>query len=175
MQKMPPMAAWRGSNRTEQTSVWHICVLRTWQWHGFNMGTRQASFQSWRGSRAFTAVYMPCTWLYPRHPSPGSYHRGNPQQQENNGSVVPQLLGQRVVLFRDAICMVEVTQWGSRCHHYGPPGSNTRWYDDHVAETIPLQKEYIKWPGDQVGQNLFWQYLRQLLKKPTLVNRRYDV
>ena len=173
---MPPTAAWRGSNRTEQTSVWHICVLRTWQWHGFNMGTRQASFQSWRGSRAFTAVYMPCTWLYPRHPSPGSYHRGNPQQQENNGSVVPQLLGQRVVLFRDAIyAWLKLLSEGQDVIIMVllapiPDDTMTMWLRQFLCK-----KEYIKWPGDQVGQNLFWQYLRQLLKKPTLVNRRYDV
>ena len=34
-------------------------------------------------------------------------------------------------------------------------------------------KEYLKWPKDKAGQRLFWQRLRQELKAPVQVDRRY--
>ena len=50
---------------------------------------------------------------------------------------------------------------------------------EHIPErkiTIPLRKllckkKYLKWPKDRVGQNLFWQNLREELKTPVRVDR----
>ena len=35
------------------------------------------------------------------------------------------------------------------------------------------RKEYLKWPKDRAGQRLFWQSLRQELKSPIRVDRRF--
>ena len=35
------------------------------------------------------------------------------------------------------------------------------------------KKKYLKWPNDRAGQRLFWQRLRQELKSPVQVNRRF--
>ena len=35
------------------------------------------------------------------------------------------------------------------------------------------KKEYLKWPKDRAGQRLFWQSLRQELKSPIQVDRRF--
>ena len=35
------------------------------------------------------------------------------------------------------------------------------------------KKEYLKWPKDRAGQRLFWQSLRQELKSPIRVDRRF--
>ena len=35
------------------------------------------------------------------------------------------------------------------------------------------KKEYLKWPKDRAGQRLFWQRLRQELKAPIQVDRRF--
>ena len=38
-----------------------------------------------------------------------------------------------------------------------------------------LKKGYLVWPPDKAAQNLFFRCLRELIKEPTAVNRRYDV
>ena len=35
------------------------------------------------------------------------------------------------------------------------------------------KKEYLKWPKDRPGQRLFWQRLRQELKTPIEIDRRF--
>ena len=37
------------------------------------------------------------------------------------------------------------------------------------------RKEYLKWPKDRAGQRLFWQSLRQELKSPIRVDRRFCI
>ena len=37
------------------------------------------------------------------------------------------------------------------------------------------KKEYLKWPKDRTGQRLFWQSLRQELKSPIKVDRRFCI
>ena len=37
------------------------------------------------------------------------------------------------------------------------------------------KKGYLRWPPDRAGQKLFFRCLRELVKTPTAVNRRYDV
>ena len=39
---------------------------------------------------------------------------------------------------------------------------------------ILCRKDYIKWPNDRAGQNLFWQRLRQELKGPIQVDRCFN-
>ena len=38
---------------------------------------------------------------------------------------------------------------------------------------ILCKKEYLKWPKDRAGQRLFWQRLRQELKAPIQIDRRF--
>ena len=39
-----------------------------------------------------------------------------------------------------------------------------------------MRKDYLKWPGDDNGQQLFWECLRLKLRTPTRrVDRRYDM
>ena len=38
---------------------------------------------------------------------------------------------------------------------------------------ILCKKEYLKWPKDRAGQRLFWQRLRQELKAPVQIDRRF--
>ena len=35
--------------------------------------------------------------------------------------------------------------------------------------------EYLKWPADEHGQNLFWRRLREEMKRPVPLDRRFDV
>ena len=37
------------------------------------------------------------------------------------------------------------------------------------------KKDYLKWPMDRAGQRLFWQSLRQELKSPIQVDRRFCI
>ena len=36
------------------------------------------------------------------------------------------------------------------------------------------RKQYFKWPSDNLGRGLFWQRLREEIKKPGSLDRRYD-
>ena len=56
-----------------------------------------------------------------------------------------------------------------------------------LLEDIPIQSyplyltqilctmEYLKWPSDVIGQSLFWERLRNEIKSPIVVDRRFDV
>ena len=37
------------------------------------------------------------------------------------------------------------------------------------------KKDYLRWPNDKPGQRLFWQRLREELKGPVQVDRRFQV
>ena len=50
-----------------------------------------------------------------------------------------------------------------------PDNKMTMWLRQFLCK-----KGYLRWPGDRAGQNLFWQYLREKIKQPTAVDRRYD-
>ena len=50
-----------------------------------------------------------------------------------------------------------------------PDNKMTMWLRQFLCK-----KGYLRWPGDRAGQNLFWQYLREKIKLPTAVDRRYD-
>ena len=43
-----------------------------------------------------------------------------------------------------------------------------------LLRRILCSKNTLKWPSDKVGQDLFWRRLREELKKPSHVNRRYE-
>ena len=51
-----------------------------------------------------------------------------------------------------------------------PDANMTMWLRQFLCK-----KGYLIWPPGPAGQNLFFRYLRELLKTPTTVNRRYDV
>ena len=51
-----------------------------------------------------------------------------------------------------------------------PDAKITMWLRQFLCK-----KGYLRWPPDGVGQKLFFRYLRELMKTPTDVNRRYDV
>ena len=51
-----------------------------------------------------------------------------------------------------------------------PDGKMTMWLRQFLCK-----KGYLRWPHDRPGQILFWRYLREMIKKKTLVDRRYDV
>ena len=51
-----------------------------------------------------------------------------------------------------------------------PDGKMTMWLRQFLCK-----KGYLIWPPGRAGQKLFFRYLRELLKTPTAVNRRYDV
>ena len=50
-----------------------------------------------------------------------------------------------------------------------PDNKMTMWLRQFLCK-----KGYLRWPGDRAGQNLFWQYLKEKIKLPTAVDRRYD-
>ena len=51
-----------------------------------------------------------------------------------------------------------------------PDDKMTMWLRQFLCK-----KSYLRWPHDRPGQDLFWRYLREMIKKKTLVDRRYDV
>ena len=51
-----------------------------------------------------------------------------------------------------------------------PDAKMTMWLRQFLCK-----KGYLRWPPDRAGQKLFFRYLRELMKSPTAVNRRYDV
>ncbi|XP_072043376.1 toll-like receptor 2 [Amphiura filiformis] len=51
-----------------------------------------------------------------------------------------------------------------------PDDKMTMWLRQFLCK-----KGYLTWPRDQGAQNLFFQCLRELIKTPTAVDRRYDV
>ena len=50
-------------------------------------------------------------------------------------------------------------------------------YEQMTRELRKLlrRKRYLKWPDDPVGRRLFWGRLREKIKKPTLVDRRFEI
>ena len=51
-----------------------------------------------------------------------------------------------------------------------PDDKMTLWLRQFLCRKGPL-----KWPEDKLGQKLFWECLREMVKTQTLVDRRYDV
>ena len=51
-----------------------------------------------------------------------------------------------------------------------PDAKMTMWLRQFLCK-----KGYLRWPPDRAGQKLFFRCLRELMKMPTAVNRRYDV
>ena len=51
-----------------------------------------------------------------------------------------------------------------------PDDKMTMWLRQFLCK-----KECLTWPRDRGAQNLFFQCLREIIKKPTAVDRRYDV
>ena len=50
-----------------------------------------------------------------------------------------------------------------------PDAKMTMWLKQFLCK-----KGYLRWPQDNASQKLFFRCLREMIKKPTAVNRRYD-
>ena len=44
-----------------------------------------------------------------------------------------------------------------------------------LRQILCRNKTVLKWPHDNVGRDLFWQRLREELKMPVIINRRYEL
>ena len=44
-----------------------------------------------------------------------------------------------------------------------------------LRQILCSNKAILKWPPDNVGRDLFWQTLKEELKMPVIVNRRYEL
>ena len=51
-----------------------------------------------------------------------------------------------------------------------PDDKMTMWLRQFLCK-----KGYLRWPHNKAGQDVFFRYLREIIKKPTSVDRRYDV
>ena len=44
-----------------------------------------------------------------------------------------------------------------------------------LRQILCSNKAVLKWPSDIVGRDWFWQRLREELKMPVIINRRYEL